>query len=86
MAKAASDIESFTQLLRETAEKQQAAKEKIKENRDALALVNDEIEKLTKESEHLQSQVVELEAQLSHKEERWMYLTELKEKIDAQGK
>jgi hypothetical protein len=27
-----------------------------------------------------------LEAQLEHKEERWMYLTELKEKIDAQGK
>ena len=24
--------------------------------------------------------------QLEHKEERWMYLTELKEKIDAQGK
>ena len=36
--------------------------------------------------QELQDQLAELEAQLEHKEERWMYLTELKEKIDAQGK
>ena len=32
------------------------------------------------------SMPINLQAQLEHKEERWMYLTELKEKIDAQGK
>ena len=36
--------------------------------------------------QQLQEQLAALEAQLSYKEERWMYLTELKEKIDAQGK
>ena len=36
--------------------------------------------------QELQDQLADLENQLSYKEERWMYLTELKEKIDAQGK
>ena len=34
----------------------------------------------------LQDALTELEGQLEYKTERWMYLTELKEKIDAQGK
>ena len=33
----------------------------------------------------LQDALTELEAQLEHKEERWMYLTELKEKIDEEN-
>ena len=36
------------------------------------------------ELQELQDALAELEAQLEHKTERWMYLTELKEKIDAQ--
>ena len=36
--------------------------------------------------QQLQEELTELEAQLEYKEERWMYLTELKEKIDAQTK
>lgn len=36
--------------------------------------------------QQIQAQQQELEAQLAEKEERWLYLTELKEKIDAQGK
>jgi len=34
----------------------------------------------------MQDQLTELEAQHELKEERWMYLTEQKEKIDAQTK
>lgn len=36
--------------------------------------------------QELQNELAELEAQLETKTERWLYLTELKEKIDAQGK
>jgi len=36
--------------------------------------------------QQLQEELAELEAQLEYKTERWMYLTELKEKIDAQSK
>ena len=36
--------------------------------------------------EQLQQELSELEAALEHKTERWIYLTELKEKIDAQTK
>ena len=36
--------------------------------------------------QELQEQLTGLEAQLEYKTERWMYLTELKEKIDAQGR
>ena len=35
--------------------------------------------------QQLQEQQAELEEQLTQKEERWLYLTELKEKIDAQS-
>ena len=35
--------------------------------------------------QELQAQQAELEAKLEEKTERWMYLTELKEKIDAQN-
>ena len=35
--------------------------------------------------QELQAELAELEVQLEAKTERWMYLTELKEKIDAQG-
>ena len=52
--------------------------------------MNDGLDAIQKKQENLnqklQDQLAELEAQLSYKEERWMYLTELKEKIDAQGK
>ena len=36
--------------------------------------------------QELTDRLAELEAQLEYKTERWMYLTELKEKIDAQSK
>ena len=36
--------------------------------------------------QELQDQLTDLEAQLEHKTERWMYLTELAEKIEAQKK
>ena len=36
--------------------------------------------------QELQDLLTDLEAQLEHKTERWMYLTELKERIDAQRK
>ena len=55
---------------------------KIEENHNLQAEAGSDYVKL----QELQDQLTELEAQLSHKEERWMYLTELKEKIDAQGK
>ncbi|MBQ2927260.1 MAG: ABC-F family ATP-binding cassette domain-containing protein [Oscillospiraceae bacterium] len=56
--------------------------EKIEENQKAQALAGSDYVKL----QELQEELAELEAQLEYKTERWMYLTELKEKIDAQGK
>ena len=54
--------------------------EKIEENQKAQAAAGSDFVKL----QELQTQLEELEAQLEYKTERWMYLTELKEKIDAQ--
>ena len=54
--------------------------EKIEENHALQAAAGSDYVRL----QELQDQLSELEAQLEHKEERWMYLTELKEKIDAQ--
>ena len=59
-----------------------ALEEKIEENQAQQAEAGSDYVRL----QELQDQLADLEAQLSHKEERWMYLTELKEKIDAQGK
>ena len=59
-----------------------ALEAKIEENQTLQAEAGSDYVKL----QELQDQLAELEAQLEHKEERWMYLTELKEKIDAQGK
>ena len=59
-----------------------ALEEKIEENQALQAAAGSDYLRL----QELQDQLAELEAQLEHKEERWMYLTELKEKIDAQGK
>jgi len=59
-----------------------ALEAKIEENQALQAAAGSDYVKL----QELQDQLAELEAQLEHKEERWMYLTELKEKIDAQGK
>ena len=56
--------------------------ERIEENQKAQALAGSDYVKL----QELQERLTELEAQLEYKTERWMYLTELKEKIDAQGK
>ena len=36
--------------------------------------------------QELQDELADLEAKLEEKTERWMYLTELKERIDAQSK
>ena len=55
---------------------------KIEENQNLQAEAGSDYVRL----QELQDQLSDLEAQLEHKEERWMYLTELKEKIDAQGK
>ena len=59
-----------------------ALEEKIEENQNLQAAAGSDYVRL----QELQDQLTDLEAQLEHKEERWMYLTELKEKIDAQGK
>ena len=59
-----------------------ALEAKIEENQDLQAAAGSDYVRL----QQLQDELSELEAQLEHKEERWMYLTELKEKIDAQGK
>ncbi len=59
-----------------------ALEEKIEENQALQAAAGSDYVRL----QELQDQLTELEAQLEYKEERWMYLTELKEKIDAQGK
>jgi len=54
----------------------------IEENQKTQIGVGSDYVKL----QQLQEQLSELEAQLEYKTERWMYLTELKEKIDAQSK
>ena len=59
-----------------------ALEEKIEENQNLQAAAGSDYVRL----QELQDQLTDLEAQLEHKDERWMYLTELKEKIDAQGK
>jgi ATP-binding cassette subfamily F protein uup len=59
-----------------------ALEEAMEDNQKAQAKAGSDYVKL----QQLQDQLAELEAQLEHKTERWMYLTELKEKIDAQGK
>ena len=59
-----------------------ALEAKIEENQSLQAAAGSDYVKL----QELQNQLAQLEAQLSCKEERWMYLTELKEKIDAQSK
>ena len=59
-----------------------ALEAKIEENQNLQAEAGSDYVRL----QELQDQLSDLEAQLEHKEERWMYLTELKEKIDAQGK
>ena len=59
-----------------------ALEEKIEENHALQAAAGSDYVRL----QELQTQLEDLESQLAHKEERWMYLTELKEKIDAQGK
>ena len=51
----------------------------IEENQAAQLAAGSDFVKL----QELQQQLTDLEAQLEYKEERWMYLTELKEKIDA---
>ena len=55
---------------------------KIEENQNAQAAAGADYVKL----QELQDELAELEAALEAKTERWIYLTELKEKIDAQGK
>ena len=52
----------------------------IEENQKAQLNCGSDFVKL----QELQDALTELEAQLEYKTERWMYLTELKEKIDAQ--
>ena len=59
-----------------------ALEEKIEENQNLQTAAGSDYVRL----QELQDQLADLENQLSYKEERWMYLTELKEKIDAQGK
>ena len=54
----------------------------IAENQNAQLAAGSDYAKL----QELTEQLAELESQLEHKTERWMYLTELKEKIDAQSK
>ena len=54
--------------------------EKIEENQKAQAMAGSDYVRL----QELQDELSSLEAQLEEKTERWMYLTELKEKIDAQ--
>ena len=59
-----------------------ALESQIEENQKAQMAAGSDFTKL----QELTDQLAELEAQLEYKTERWMYLTELKEKIDAQGK
>ena len=57
-----------------------ALEDAIEENQKAQLNCGSNFVKL----QELQDALTELEAQLEHKTERWMYLTELKEKIEAQ--
>ncbi len=57
-----------------------ALEEQIAENEQSQSLCGSDYVKF----QELQEQQKLLQAQLEEKEERWMYLTELKEKIDAQ--
>ncbi len=57
-----------------------ALEEKIEENQDAQGSCGSDYVKL----QELQAELARLEEQLEFKMERWMYLNELKEKIDAQ--
>ena len=59
-----------------------ALEAQIEENQVQQGLCGSDYVKL----QQLQDQLQELEAQLEHKTERWIYLTDLKERIDAQGK
>ena len=59
-----------------------ALEEKIEENQTEQGRAGSDYVKL----QQLQEELAVLEAELEHKTERWMYLTELKERIDAQGK
>jgi ATP-binding cassette subfamily F protein uup len=59
-----------------------ALEAKIEENQAAQGAAGSDYVKL----QQLQAELSELEAALEYKTERWMYLTELKEKIDAQSK
>ena len=54
--------------------------EKIEQNQKTQSAAGSDFVKL----QQLQTELEELEAKLEEKTERWMYLTELKEKIDAQ--
>jgi ATP-binding cassette subfamily F protein uup len=54
----------------------------IEENQKAQIAAGSDFTKL----QQLSDELAELETQLEYKTERWMYLTELKEKIDAQSK
>ena len=54
----------------------------IEENQKAQLNCGSDFVKL----QELQDALTDLESQLEHKTERWMYLTELKEKIDAQAR
>ena len=56
--------------------------QKIEDNQKAQAEAGSDFVLLQKLQEELET----LEAQLEHKTERWMYLTELQEKIEAQKK
>ena len=59
-----------------------ALEEQIQDNQKQQAAAGSDYVKL----QQLQDALSDLESQLEYKEERWMYLTELKEKIDAQTK
>ena len=59
-----------------------ALEAKIEENQAAQVSCGSDYVKL----QELQTELEELEAALEAKTERWLYLTELKERIDAQGK
>ena len=54
----------------------------IKENQKQQEAAGADFVKL----QELQNQLTDLEAKLEYKTERWMYLTELAEKIEAQRK
>ena len=54
----------------------------IEENQNAQMAAGSDFTRL----QQLTEELADLEARLEYKTERWMYLTELKEKIDAQGK